>query len=108
MLILPIKKQWFDMINKGIKKEEYREIKPYYTARFMNILGEENMQRVNNGEKVNLGYVLFRNGYSKNSPSFIAHCSLHIGTGKSEWGAEPNIQYYVLTINNISKNGGKT
>ena len=30
MLILPIKKKWFDMIASGEKKEEYREIKPYY------------------------------------------------------------------------------
>lgn len=30
MLILPIKKKWFDMILSGEKKEEYREIKEYY------------------------------------------------------------------------------
>ena len=41
MLILSIKKQWFNMIKEGKKKEEYREIKPYYTTRFKNILGEE-------------------------------------------------------------------
>ena len=34
MLILPIKKKWFDMIVSGEKKEEYREIKPYYDSRF--------------------------------------------------------------------------
>ena len=28
MLILPIKKKWFDMILSGEKREEYREIKP--------------------------------------------------------------------------------
>ena len=31
MLTLPIKKKWFDMTLNGEKKEEYREIKPYYT-----------------------------------------------------------------------------
>lgn len=35
MLTLPIKKKWFDMIVSGEKKEEYREIKPYYDSRFM-------------------------------------------------------------------------
>ena len=34
MLTLPIKKKWFDMILFGEKKEEYREIKPYWTKRF--------------------------------------------------------------------------
>ena len=36
MLILPIKRKWFDMIKSGEKKEEYREIKPYWTKRFEN------------------------------------------------------------------------
>lgn len=35
MLILSIKKKWFDMILSGKKKEEYREIKPYYKSRFL-------------------------------------------------------------------------
>ena len=39
MLTLPIKKKWFDMIVSGEKKEEYREIKPYYDSRFMNAFG---------------------------------------------------------------------
>lgn len=37
MLILPIKKKWFGMIASGEKTEEYREIKPYYDSRFMNV-----------------------------------------------------------------------
>lgn len=39
MLTLPIKKGWYDLIAGGVKKEEYREIKPYYTTRFRNIFG---------------------------------------------------------------------
>lgn len=34
MLILPTKGKWFNMILSGDKREEYREIKPYYTTRF--------------------------------------------------------------------------
>ena len=30
ILYLTLKKQWFDMINDGIKTEVYREIKPYW------------------------------------------------------------------------------
>lgn len=33
MLVLPIKKKWFYMILTGEKREEYRDIKPYYTTR---------------------------------------------------------------------------
>lgn len=37
MLTIPIKGKWFDMILSGEKKEEYREIKPYYKSRFKTI-----------------------------------------------------------------------
>lgn len=36
MLILPIKRKWFDMILSGEKKEEYRELKTYYHKRLGN------------------------------------------------------------------------
>ena len=45
MLTLPIKKKWFDMIKSGEKKEEYREIKPYWTKRFENNLNEVVLNR---------------------------------------------------------------
>ena len=103
MLILPIKRQWFNMIKEGKKKEEYREIKPYYTTRFKNILGEEKMQQVIKGEKIFLGPVIFRNGYSKNSPTFVANCSISINTGNTKWGAEYGVKYYVLTVDSIKE-----
>ena len=45
MLILPIKKRWFDMILSGEKKEEYRDITPYYETRFKNLWGDRYMAR---------------------------------------------------------------
>ena len=58
MLVLPIKKKWFDMILSGEKKEEYREIKPYYDSRLN--------KKVNFCESTGYGYYIFlRNGYSK-------------------------------------------
>ena len=35
ILHLTIKKKWFDMILSGEKKEEYREIKPYWNRRLL-------------------------------------------------------------------------
>ena len=32
MLTLPIKRQWYDMILCGQKREEYREDNPYYRS----------------------------------------------------------------------------
>ncbi len=83
MLTLPIKKKWFDMILRGEKGEEYREIKPYYISRFKNMEGS---------------IVKLRNGYSLDSPYIICSVRIKKGLGKQEWGAEPNKEYYVLEI----------
>ena len=97
MLTLPIKKKWFDMILSGEKKEEYREIKPYYETRFRNAWKGSLIGGAARRE------IMFRNGYSKDSPSFIAKCTISIGTGKEEWGAEKDKQYFVLKIIEIVK-----
>ena len=99
MIILPIKKKWFDMILSGEKKEEYREIKPYYRSRLCNegFLDQYGLPTLYQG------WVLFRNGYAGNSPSFEALCSLDIKTGRPEWGAEPGRECYVLKILEIKR-----
>lgn len=88
-MVLPIKKFWFDMILSGVKKEEYREIKPYYISRFKDF-----------GER---RWITFRNGYSRTSPSFEALCSLREDYGRPEWGAEEGTKYFVLSVEKIKK-----
>ncbi len=89
MLTLPIKKKWFDMIKSGEKKEEYREIKPYYDSRFGNLYRWD--------------YIIFRNGYKKNSPSIKCKCAITINPGNPLWGAEPGKIYYVLKILSVEE-----
>lgn len=107
MLIIPIKKEWYDMILSGDKKEEYREIKPYWDSRFRKIFLFTRPGEIFGMLTLPWGYddkaIMFRNGYSKKSPSFIARCTLSVGTGKEEWGAEKDKQYFVLTIHEILK-----
>ena len=116
MLILTIKKKWFDMILSGENKEEYREIKEYYETRFQNLFGaitiypssifsHRSKYELLQGEAVpeeirkdSVQEIIFRNGYSKDSKAIKARCRLRIGEGKSEWGAEPDKQYYILEI----------
>lgn len=109
MLTLPIKKKWFDMILSGEKKEEYREMKDYWTRRFMGaIFGDRNASHFG------LFYmtlwdstldirVILKNGYRADSPKIVCDCLLTISTGKEEWGAEPNKNYYVLKIMKIEE-----
>lgn len=51
-LFLTIKKEHFDAIKNGTKKQEYRDLTQYYYDRF----------------KSSPQTVIFQNGYSKNSP----------------------------------------
>lgn len=96
MLTLPIKKKWYDMIISGEKKEEYRELTQYYKSRFKNLFDMYPYSFIPTGQDVKK--IIFRNGYSGNSPSCVAEISLDIGTGKPEWGAEPGKDYYILKI----------
>ena len=105
MLILPIKKKWFDMIASGEKQEEYREIKPYWDKRFRKVFLYARLSEYSDSPTLPYGSdeheVIFRNGYSKNSTSFIAKCTLSIGKGREEWGAEPGKEYFRIHIKEI-------
>ena len=58
VLHLTLMKKWFDQIQAGTKKVEYREIKPYWTKRLFDEAG--------NSVKYDL--IHFKNGYSKDCP----------------------------------------
>ena len=89
-LILPISKQWFDLILSGVKVEEYREIKPYYNQRFID-------KKTNRVKHYDL--VILRIGYGKKVRSMTVKCGLvHQGNGVEEWGAEPNKIYWIIPI----------
>lgn len=112
MLILPTKKKWFDMELSGEKKDEYREIKPYWEKRFIKIFGEiafvPKPHFVAPVLESPIEEVMFRNGYSKNSPSFIVKCTLSVGKGREEWGAEPGKEYFRIHIKEIQNGSSCT
>ena len=119
-LKLTLNKQWFDLIEKGIKKEEYREIKQYWIKRItggyvVNVgTGQKiedngaynaianNLENIKNTKKwqpQNFDRVEFKNGYSPKSPQVTFEClGIKYGKGKSEWGAEPHKFYFVIKI----------
>ena len=91
MLTLPIKKKWFDMIESGEKKEEYRAATFYYIVRFcfdycLDLTFQTSFQ-----------WIRLRNGYSKNSPILECRVKIDYGMGNPEWGA-PNEECFVLEI----------
>lgn len=90
MLTLPIKKQWFDMILAGEKKEEYRTASFHYNSRFLKYQNEEIE-------------ICLRNGYAATSPTIIAIVIPTVGVGKVAWGGEKGKVCWVLEIVSINK-----
>jgi len=90
MLHLNLKKKWFDMIAKGIKTEEYRDIKPYWTKRFKNFL-----------VKKPFDCIIFRNGYARNCPEMrVELLGIEFGKSKVEW-SDVQKKCYVLKLGKI-------
>jgi hypothetical protein len=97
VLELTIKKEWFDMIASGEKKEEYREIKKHWISR---LCCTSNML---DGLK-EFDAVLFRNGYSGGAPLLSVKCEgIDFGYGKKEWGAIEGQEYFVIKLGEIIK-----
>lgn len=120
ILHLTLKKQWFDMIKSGEKKEEYRQIKSHWISRLLDEYGENKIipadimyDIVINGfepEQVFKAYfsklkefdfVVFRNGYSGGAPLMSVEClGISIGEGRPEWGA-PSGECFVIKLGEI-------
>jgi hypothetical protein len=84
------------MIQSGEKKEEYREIKPYWRNRLT--LQDGVIYR-------HFTHIHFTNGYSKNSPSFTIECNgIRIGRGNPEWGAPTDRDVFILSLGKLVDN----
>jgi hypothetical protein len=87
VLHLTLKKKWFDMISSGAKKEEYREVKPYWNLRL---------------HTEHFDVVEFRNGYGKNVPAVTVELlEINRGLGITEWGAPEKTVVYILRLGRI-------
>jgi len=84
ILHLRIKKRWFDLIKRGIKRQEYRDIKPYYDVRFF---------------KKEYDAILFKLGYTKDAPELLMELKdITKGYGFIEWGAPKGKEVYILEL----------
>ena len=114
-LTLSLKRKWFDLIKAGIKKEEYRNIKPHYISRFfdrremLDCMGlysaaafeEKQLPKPMMFVK-HFDRLVFTLGYPKAGDTermlVFKNPKIRIGTGKPEWGAEPGKKYFVITL----------
>lgn len=111
ILNLPLKKEWYDMIESGEKKEEYREIKGYWIRKMIATIEtgkeidqhprEENMAMLKEKESKNrlIKYtsVLFRYGYTKKTMEFKCE-GISIGIGNPKWGAPKDEEVFIIKL----------
>lgn len=89
-LHLNLHKKWFDLIASGVKNEEYREIKPYWTKRLFN---------------KDYDTITFSNGFAKDRRQFVIEWKETIeAQGLIEWGAPAENVYCLILGKIISKN----
>lgn len=113
ILYLPLKTEWYNLIESGIKKEEYREIKPYWIKRLCTkeTLSKLNVDSISNDMNTlmnlysmniiqfkNFNKVKFIYGYTKKSMTFEV-INITLGKGKIEWGAMDDI-LFIITLGN--------
>ncbi len=104
-LNLTLKKQWFEMTDRGAKPEEYREIKPYWIKRlcwheYHNLVPNDIISIGDRCvKKIFFDVVRARNGYAKNCPEWVRKCmTITIDEGLQKWGAEPGKKYFVIKL----------
>lgn len=122
-LTLVLKAIWYRMIQCGIKKEEYREITPYWVNRLLqervHVPFEEDQYKrlhLKPGERIivenlkqliacgNLSYIYkpgdeveFAHGYGKDRPTMLRIIeSITIGKGNPDWGAKKDKEYFII------------
>ena len=91
ILHLTLKKQCFDMISEGVKKEEYREIKDYWIKRLQDMSLQEPFHAFIPYDKI-----VFKNGYAKNAPTMVVEFDgIRIRKGNKSCGADDEVRFCI-------------
>lgn len=119
ILHLTLKRKWFDRIACGDKKEEYRDIKPYWVNRLVDELKPKEgptdftfnlhgfLYEMQTPKEYDI--VEFRNGYSKDAPTMQVECrGITDGFTSLKWADEYKPAFVIklgkiLSIKNYNK-----
>lgn len=97
-LHLVLKGKWYDMIDRGEKKEEYREIKQYWMKRLIEDIDEdEEGDTCCHVFYVDYECVCFHRGYTSTTMTFRVK-NIDIGKGKPEWGAPVERDVFIIKL----------
>lgn len=87
VLELTLKRQWFEMVASGEKREEYREPTKWIMSRL---------------ENKTYNFVRFRNGYAHDAPECVCeYRGWRWGYGKAKWGARKSVQEVIIRLGRV-------
>lgn len=95
-LYLPLKKEWYEMIESGEKREEYREFSKYWEKRLIEEYKTHKDSPVSQCFLKRFHAVCFSYGYTKRR--MLWECEgITIGQGRPEWGA-PDYAVFIIKL----------
>lgn len=104
-LSLVLKGEWYDMIAKGRKTEEYRDLTPYWIRRICESVERfaPGTQTIHHEGNVYLpkqfDVVVFYHGYRKDRQQMVFECAgISLGGGKRDWGANESKPYFNIKL----------
>lgn len=106
ILYFPLKKKWYEMIESGIKKEEYRSNNPYWRKRILDcydantdckIYIQEGCNYCKKPQIKKFDAVRFSYGYTKRTMAFECK-GIEIGKGHPEWGAPEKEDVFIIKL----------
>lgn len=113
-LDLVLKVCWYEMIESGEKREEYRKIGAYWAKR---LIASSDTTKRNSGVPTHVcgdftiepgatfrdfAFVRFHRAYTSTTMTFAVD-GIEIGEGNPEWGAIPGVKYFVIKLGNRIK-----
>lgn len=103
-ITLTLHKKWFDMILSGQKKEEYREIKPYWVRRLVGNWHQYSESSVfYKGDYLmpfGVTAITFKNGYAKDARRFtIEWKGLEVKEPNPEWSQADDAGKLLFCLN---------
>lgn len=117
ILRLTLTKKWFDMIESGEKKEEYREIKQFWSSRLLwheyrpvtctNSLKDQievsANDRFSSGIfRTDFDRVEFKNGYRKDARTMLVEClGITYGQSNPKWSDNWQGDVYIIKLGKV-------
>lgn len=112
ILDLSLTYHWYDEIESGRKKEEYRDIKPFYRKRIMNKYHKDNvicndrncdicafrMGRYPFCTPIHYDIVRFHRGQGSKTTMLFEIEDIRVGFGRIKWGAPKDKKVFIIKL----------